>query len=78
MSLVTASLCSVVTFGSENFGLGKCELSYPFVQLSKITLHFIVCHSNKVTFEFGFECLYLGTEGIGVAKPLGGKSYSRY
>ena len=62
MSLVTASPCSVITCGSEKFVFGKCELSYPFVQLSKITLHFIVCHSSKATFEFGFECLYLGTE----------------
>lgn len=52
----------LVTFGSENFGLGKCELSYPFVQLSQIALHFVVCHSSKVTFEFSLESLYLGTE----------------
>lgn len=64
MSLVTASPFSVVTSGSEKVGLGKCELSYPSVQLPKITLLFIACHSSKVTFEFGFECLYLGTEGM--------------
>lgn len=64
-------LALLLTFGNENFGFGKCELSYSFAQLSQITLHFVVCHSSKVTFEFSLKCLYLGTEEIGgVAWPL--------
>lgn len=65
MSSIPASPPALlVTPGSENFGLGKCQRSYPFVQLSQITLHFVMCHSNKVTSEFSLECLYLGTEGM--------------